>query len=76
MARRPFTDKPADPLEEYLCNLTRRRFFGSMASTMGAGLGMNALTGLMADVAEGRPPAAVSLVLPFSAVKHLRGAFK
>ena len=52
MARRPFTDKPADPLEEYLCNLTRRRFFGSMASTMGAGLGMNALTGLMADGAQ------------------------
>ena len=32
-------DRPgADPLEEYLRNLTRRRFFGSMASTMTGGL--------------------------------------
>ena len=31
---------------------------------------------LTADVVEGRPPAAGSLVLPFSAVKHLRGAFR
>ena len=29
----------ADALEEYLLNLTRRRFFGHMAGTIGAGLG-------------------------------------
>jgi hypothetical protein len=27
----------ADPMEEYLLNLTRRRFFGRMAGTIGAG---------------------------------------
>ena len=27
----------ADALEEYLLNLTRRRFFGHVASTIGAG---------------------------------------
>jgi len=26
----------ADPMEEYLLNLTRRRFFGRMAGTIGA----------------------------------------
>ncbi|MBG80425.1 MAG: sulfatase [Phycisphaerae bacterium] len=52
MAKRPISDKPADPLEEYLCNLTRRRFFGSMATTVGAGMGMSALSGLMSDGAQ------------------------
>ena len=36
----------ADPMEEYLLNLTRRRFFGRMAGTIGAGLGGLALAGL------------------------------
>ncbi|MSR44052.1 MAG: DUF1501 domain-containing protein [Phycisphaerales bacterium] len=33
----------SDALEEYLVNLTRRRFFGSVAGTMSAGLGAIAL---------------------------------
>ena len=37
----------ADPLEEYLRNLTRRRFFGAMGSTLGAGLGATALASLL-----------------------------
>ena len=43
---RPDRSAPADPMEEYLLNLTRRRFFGRMASTIGAGLGGLALSGL------------------------------
>ncbi len=38
---------PADGLEEYLSNLTRRRFFGSLAGTFGAGLGSLALSQLV-----------------------------
>ncbi|MDG2054554.1 MAG: DUF1501 domain-containing protein [Phycisphaerales bacterium] len=37
----------ADPLEEYLRNITRRRFFGKVASTMGAGIGTLALGSLL-----------------------------
>ena len=44
---RPIRESTADPLEEYLRNLTRRRFFGAMASTMGAGIGSLALGSLM-----------------------------
>ncbi len=50
--RKQFTSRPADPLEEYLCNLTRRRFFGSMASSLGVGLGLSALSSLAADAGE------------------------
>lgn len=52
MNRNQFTSKPADPLEEYLCNLTRRRFFGSMASSLGVGLGLSALSSLASDAGE------------------------
>jgi len=46
-------DRPgADPLEEYLRNLTRRRFFGSMASTMTGGLGVTALGSLLGGQAQ------------------------
>ena len=39
---------PADGLEEYLLNLTRRRFFGQLAAgTLGAGLGGIALSQLL-----------------------------
>jgi hypothetical protein len=44
---RPIREATADPLEEYLRNITRRRFFGAMASTMGAGLGSLALGSVM-----------------------------
>jgi hypothetical protein len=40
-----------DPLEQYLLNLTRRRFFGSVAGTVGAALGGTALASLLG----GRP---------------------
>ncbi|MFZ4466122.1 MAG: DUF1501 domain-containing protein, partial [Phycisphaerales bacterium] len=43
---RPERSASADPMEEYLLNLTRRRFFGRMAGTIGAGLGGLALSGL------------------------------
>ncbi len=41
-------DRPAaDPLEEYLRNITRRRFFGSMATTLTGGLGLTALGSML-----------------------------
>ncbi len=46
---------PADALEEYLTNLTRRRFFGTLAGTFGAGMGSLAL----AQLVGARPAAAV-----------------
>jgi hypothetical protein len=48
---------PADGLEEYLLNLTRRRFFGSVASTLGAGLGGIALSQLLGEQLGGRASA-------------------
>ena len=39
MSDREFKEGPADPLEGYLRNLTRRRFFGSMAGGVLGGLG-------------------------------------
>ena len=50
---RPIRESTADPLEEYLRNLTRRRFFGAMASTMGAGIGSLALGSLMKGMMGG-----------------------
>ena len=50
---RPIREATADPLEEYLRNITRRRFFGSMASTMGAGLGSLALGSVMNESKSG-----------------------
>lgn len=49
----------SDALEEYLRNLTRRRFFGHLATTMGAGLGSLALGSLM----KGKTASAASPVL-------------
>ena len=46
---------PADGLEEYLLNLTRRRFFGKVAGTLGAGLGGAALAQLMGSRADAAP---------------------
>ncbi len=46
-------ERPADALEAYLLNLTRRRFFGSVAGSLGAGLGGVALAQLMG--ARGAP---------------------
>lgn len=37
-----------DPLESHLLNLTRRRFFGRVAGTFSAGLGITALTQMLA----------------------------
>ena len=52
---RNFSATPADGLEEYLLNLTRRRFFGSVASTIGAGLGGVALSQLLSREAAAAP---------------------
>ncbi|MEY2712672.1 MAG: hypothetical protein RL005_894, partial [Planctomycetota bacterium] len=46
MRKDPMTNGPADPLEEYLLNLTRRRFFGKVAGSLGAALGGAALADL------------------------------
>ncbi len=55
---------PFDPLEGYLLNVTRRRFFGQLSSGLAAGIGGAALTSLLSSrVAEGMfvPPAAPSI---------------
>ncbi|MAD19930.1 MAG: sulfatase [Planctomycetaceae bacterium] len=49
MSDRDFKETPADPLEGYLRNLTRRRFFGSMAGGVLGGLGATALGSLVGD---------------------------
>jgi hypothetical protein len=46
MRKDPIMHGPADPLEEYLLNLTRRRFFGKVAGSLGAALGGAALADL------------------------------
>ena len=38
---------PADGLEEYLLNMTRRRFFGSVATSIGAGIGVMIYRGIV-----------------------------
>ena len=48
----------ADALEEYLLNLTRRRFFGSVAGSLGAGLGGVALAQMMGSRAASAAPIA------------------
>ena len=55
MPKRPHDRPAADPLEEYLRNVTRRRFFGSMATTMTGGLGLTALGSLLNPTATGAP---------------------
>jgi uncharacterized protein (DUF1501 family) len=53
-----FHPAASDPLEEYLRNLTRRRFFGGMASTLTGGLGLTALSSLLTDRAMAVAPGA------------------
>jgi len=52
MSKPKISATPADGLEEYLLNMTRRRFFGTLGSkftsTLGAGLGGVALAQLLA----------------------------
>ena len=52
---------PLHPLEEHYLSLTRRRFFGMAAHTMGAGLGTLALSSLVSKraSADDRPAAPV-----------------
>lgn len=52
MSKAKISEHAADPLEEYLRNVTRRRFFGSMASGVGLGLGATALGSLLDDGAQ------------------------
>jgi len=51
-----------DSLEEYLRNLTRRRFFGGVASTLTGGLGVAALSSLLTDSAIAGPPGASEIL--------------
>ncbi|MFZ9916239.1 MAG: DUF1501 domain-containing protein, partial [Phycisphaerales bacterium] len=55
MPKHKITATPADGLEEYLLNMTRRRFFGNVASTLGAGLGGVALASLLGRTASASP---------------------
>lgn len=45
-----------DPLEEHLLNITRRRFFGRVGQTIGAGLGTLALGSLLAAETDRTKP--------------------
>jgi hypothetical protein len=54
-----------DPLEQYLLNLTRRRFFGSLAGTLGATLGGSALGSLL-----GARPALAGAASPSPSVRR------
>ncbi|MCA9284539.1 MAG: DUF1501 domain-containing protein [Phycisphaerales bacterium] len=64
--------KPStDPLENYLLNLTRRRFFGTVASTIGAGLGSVALGSLLGAGPD--DPTARRLVTPDGAAVPASG---
>ena len=78
--------QPSDSLEEYLVNLTRRRFFGSLAGTFGAGMGSLALSQLVvapsaAAAASAPTPEDILRNLPHYAPKakrviymHMEGA--
>ena len=55
MSKQKISATPADGLEEYLLNLTRRRFFGQVAGTLGAGLGGLALSQLLGGTAAASP---------------------
>ena len=68
-SKRPMTPH-ADALEEYLLNMTRRRFFGHAASTIGAGLGGAALAGLLGRrlVAGGLADGGAATGIPGAAV--------
>jgi len=68
--KRPMTPH-ADALEEYLLNMTRRRFFGMAASTIGAGLGSTALAGLLGRRASA--DGAAQVVAPGAATSPLAG---
>ena len=68
--KRPMTPH-ADALEEYLLNMTRRRFFGMAASTIGAGLGSTALAGLLGRRASA--DGAAKVVAPGAAAPPLAG---
>lgn len=77
----------SDPLERYLLNMTRRRFFGLAGQTIGAGLGASALGSLvggspaMAGLGDPTPLGQPRLVTPDFAPKakhviylHMEGA--
>ena len=68
--KRPMTPH-ADALEEYLLNMTRRRFFGMAASTIGAGLGSTALAGLLGRRASAE--GAAQVVMPGATAPPLAG---
>jgi Protein of unknown function (DUF1501) len=51
-------DSPLHPLEEHYLSLTRRRFFGMAARTVGAGIGTLALSSLLAKRASAEASAA------------------
>ncbi|MFM7260130.1 MAG: DUF1501 domain-containing protein, partial [bacterium] len=56
MSKPKISATPADGLEEYLLNLTRRRFFGSVANTFAAGFGGAALAQLLGRNASAAVP--------------------
>jgi len=60
----------ADALEEYLLNLTRRRFFGTVAGSLGAGLGGIALAQLMGSKSASAAPTSQSAQAILSNLPH------
>ncbi len=70
-----------DPIEEHLLNLTRRRFFGVAARSIGAGLGSAALASMLGAGRAGDPGPGALIRAPHFAPKakrviylHMEGA--
>lgn len=55
MPQKPTKPGAADSMEEFLLNMTRRRFFGAVGGTIAAGLGSTALAQLLGSQQQGAP---------------------
>lgn len=55
MPQKPTKPGAADSMEEFLLNMTRRRFFGAVGGTIAAGLGSTALAQLLSSQQQGAP---------------------
>ncbi|MFO0783345.1 MAG: DUF1501 domain-containing protein [Phycisphaerales bacterium] len=55
MPQKPTKPGAADSMEEFLLNMTRRRFFGTVGGTIAAGLGSTALAQLLGSQQQGAP---------------------
>ncbi len=64
----PFHTRTHDPLERYYLDVTRRRFFGVAAQSIGAGLGAMALSSLIGSPAKAGDVPASGTPAPFPAM--------